>query len=403
MGTKNIIGAHPVKKQKLEEQETIKAKIKADIAIVLPEEIGKDAQIALKYDAIAKVVNDYIESYTIDARISEVDLYLSAPELPDSEATANLKGVLTGEKKEVVINENMVQVDNEEIGDDKVNLRFELSVEETVFFDGDSQSENKKTQSDTPQSQKSGHKSHIFEAKNTLDWSNESLVIQSSEPKLYWQSAPTAQLYLKNAPSDASQIIRIGQRNRYLSQETKDKITDYGLEGAKIVGSGLNSAEGGLTKTARKIGDIKVGDNGRIYTSPKANGNRYYKIIGNLADNKVVKRMGIVGKSLSYGAMTLEAYDDYSNAETSRERGEVFFGTAGKIGAGWAAGTVATVLTTTVLVAIASSSAPLTLVVIAGCAIVASTTASNIVEPYGEKLGREMGGDIVEKLQNWNK
>lgn len=400
MDTKSVIDAHSVNKEKLVEQETIKAQIKADIAIVLPGDIGSSARIDLKYDAIAQAVNSCVECYTIDPRISEVDLDISAPNLPDGEATANLRDTLTGEKKEVVVNEEIVQVDNEAISDDKVVPKFELSIEETVILDENGeykQYENERPQSGkSPSSnEKSVHESSSSGEKNNPVPQSGDLVIQSSEPKLYWQSTPQTQLYWENAPSNVSN----NERKSLFSQETKDKIVEYGIEGTKIVGSGLRGPDS-ITGVAKKVGHVKVGDNGRIYTSPKANGNQYYKIAGKLADNKVINRMGAAGTLFSLGATVAEAKYDYSKTENSRERSEIVGGAVGKFSFGFIAGTAASAATTAVLVTIAGAAgvaaAPVTLVVIAGCAIVAGAAASGVAEEYGEKKGQEAGAAVLD-------
>ena len=69
----NVVGADTVCKKKAEEQESLTAKVNADIAIVLPVDVEPDAQFELQYDAISEAINNYIERYTIDARVEKVE------------------------------------------------------------------------------------------------------------------------------------------------------------------------------------------------------------------------------------------------------------------------------------------------------------------------------------------
>ena len=95
MEANNTTDARQVAIMKPKEQESIKAKVKVDIAVVLPEDIGKDDIIELKYDSITKAVNEYVERYTIDPRISEVEYILTTPKFSNDKTTNDLKEVLT--------------------------------------------------------------------------------------------------------------------------------------------------------------------------------------------------------------------------------------------------------------------------------------------------------------------
>ena len=68
----NVVGADTVCKKKAEEQESLTAKVNADVAIVLPVEVMPYAQIELQYDVISEAINNYVEHYTIDARVATV-------------------------------------------------------------------------------------------------------------------------------------------------------------------------------------------------------------------------------------------------------------------------------------------------------------------------------------------
>ena len=219
------------------------------------------------------------------------------------------------------------------------------------------------------------------------------MIIQSAEPKLYWQSAPKVELYWQNAPSNISKEAKSKIK---ISDEVKDKVVDY----FNIIGSGIDSAMG-------SVPDLKYGNNGRVYANPNARGNQYYKIVGTLSDSKAVSRLGKAGKVISYGTTIYRAGEEYSKASTSQEKGRVVGATTGKVAAGTAAGAVASVATTAVLVTIAGAAgvatAPVTLIVIAGCSIFAGVAASSAVEGVGEEIGGNAGAWAVNKWQSLNK
>ena len=390
----NIVGADSVKKKKAEEQELLTAKVNADVAIVLPVEVMPYAQIELQYDVISEAINNYIEDYTIDARVEKVEYNLSSPELSDKDATNNLKESLTGTTDEITTSKGTIHIENDAIKDNKVTLTFKLSVEENVYLD--ESDENPSDEINCRQVAKTSSQNPVPKnnvSSNVNSQRNGDLIIQSAEPKLYWQSAPKAELYWQNAPSNISKEAKSKIK---ISDEVKDKVVDY----SNIIGSGVDSAMG-------SVPDIRYGNNGRVYTNPNARGNQYYKIAGTLSDSKVVSRLGTAGKVISYGTTIYRASEEYSKASTSQEKGRVVGATTGKVAVGTAVGTVASVATTAVLVTIAGAAgvatAPVTLIVIAGCSIVAGVAASSAVEGVGEEIGGNAGAWAVNKWQSLNK
>ena len=390
----NAVGADTVCKKKAEEQELLTAKVNADVAIVLPVDVEPDAQFELQYDAISEAINNYIERYTIDARVEKVEYNLSSPELSDKDATNNLKESLTGTTDEITTSKGTIHIENDAIKDNKVTLTFKLSVEENVYLD--ESDENPSDEINCRQVAKTSSQNPVPKnnvSSNVNSQRNGDLIIQSAEPKLYWQSAPKAELYWQNAPSNISKEAKSKIK---ISDEVKDKVVDY----SNIIGSGVDSAMG-------SVPELRYGNNGRIYTNPNARGNQYYKIVGTLSDSKAVSRLGKAGKVISYGTTIYRAGEEYSKASTSQEKGRVVGATTGKVVVGTVAGNVASVATTAVLVTIAGAAgvatAPVTLIVIAGCSIVAGVAASSAVEGVGEEIGGNAGAWAVNKWQSLNK
>ena len=390
----NAVGADTVCKKKAEEQELLTAKVNADVAIVLPVDVEPDAQFELQYDAISEAINNYIERYTIDARVEKVEYNLSSPELSDKDATNNLKESLTGTTDEITTSKGTIHIENDAIKDNKVTLTFKLSVEENVYLD--ESDENPSDEINCRQVAKSSSQNPVPQnnvSSNVNSQRNGDLIIQSAEPKLYWQSAPKAELYWQNAPSNISKEAKSKIK---ISDEVKDKVVDY----SNIIGSGVDSAMG-------SVPELRYGNNGRIYTNPNARGNQYYKIVGTLSDSKAVSRLGKAGKVISYGTTIYRAGEEYSKASTSQEKGRVVGATTGKVVVGTVAGNVASVATTAVLVTIAGAAgvatAPVTLIVIAGCSIFAGVAASSAVEGVGEEIGGNAGAWAVNKWQSLNK
>ena len=390
----NAVGADTVCKKKAEEQELLTAKVNADVAIVLPVDVEPDAQFELQYDAISETINNYIERYTIDARVEKVEYNLSSPELSDKDATNNLKESLTGTTDEITTSKGTIHIENDAIKDNKVTLTFKLSVEENVYLD--ESDENPSDEINCRQVAKSSSQNPVPQnnvSSNVNSQRNGDLIIQTAEPKLYWQSAPKAELYWQNAPSNISKEAKSKIK---ISDEVKDKVVDY----SNIIGSGVDSAMG-------SVPDIRYGNNGRVYTNPNARGNQYYKIVGTLSDSKAVSRLGKAGKVISYGTTIYRAGEEYSKASTSQEKGRVVGATTGKVVVGTVAGNVASVATTAVLVTIAGAAgvatAPVTLIVIAGCSIFAGVAASSAVEGVGEEIGGNAGAWAVNKWQSLNK
>ena len=390
----NVVGADTVCKKKAEEQELLTAKVNADVAIVLPVDVEPDAQFELQYDAISETINNYIERYTIDARVEKVEYNLSSPELSDKDATNNLKESLTGTTDEITTSKGTIHIENDAIKDNKVTLTFKLSVEENVYLD--ESDENPSDEINCRQVAKTSSQNPVPQnnvSSNVNSQRNGDLIIQTAEPKLYWQSAPKAELYWQNAPSNISKEAKSKIK---ISDEVKDKVVDY----SNIIGSGVDSAMG-------SVPDIRYGNNGRVYTNPNARGNQYYKIVGTLSDSKAVSRLGKAGKVISYGTTIYRAAEEYSKASTSQEKGRVVGATTGKVVVGTVAGNVASVATTAVLVTIAGAAgvatAPVTLIVIAGCSIFAGVAASSAVEGVGEEIGGNAGAWAVNKWQSLNK
>ena len=390
----NAVGADTVCKKKAEEQELLTAKVNADVAIVLPVDVEPDAQFELQYDAISETINNYIERYTIDARVEKVEYNLSSPELSDKDATNNLKESLTGTTDEITTSKGTIHIENDAIKDNKVTLTFKLSVEENVYLD--ESDENPSDEINCRQVAKTSSQNPVPQnnvSSNVNSQRNGDLIIQSAEPKLYWQSAPKAELYWQNAPSNISKEAKSKIK---ISDEVKDKVVDY----FNIIGSGIDSAMG-------SVPDLKYGNNGRVYANPNARGNQYYKIVGTLSDSKAVSLLGKAGKVISYGTTIYRAGEEYSKASTSQEKGRVVGATTGKVVVGTVAGNVASVATTAVLVTIAGAAgvatAPVTLIVIAGCSIFAGVAASSAVEGVGEEIGGNAGAWAVNKWQSLNK
>ena len=390
----NVVGADTVCKKKAEEQELLTAKVNADVAIVLPVDVEPDAQFELQYDAISETINNYIERYTIDARVEKVEYNLSSPELSDKDATNNLKESLTGTTDEITTSKGTIHIENDAIKDNKVTLTFKLSVEENVYLD--ESDENPSDEINCRQVAKTSSQNPVPQnnvSSNVNSQRNGDLIIQTAEPKLYWQSAPKAELYWQNAPSNISKEAKSKIK---ISDEVKDKVVDY----SNIIGSGVDSAMG-------SVPELRYGNNGRIYTNPNARGNQYYKIVGTLSDSKAVSRLGKAGKVISYGTTIYRAGEEYSKASTSQEKGRVVGATTGKVVVGTVAGNVASVATTAVLVTIAGAAgvatAPVTLIVIAGCSIFAGVAASSAVEGVGEEIGGNAGAWAVNKWQSLNK
>ena len=390
----NVVGADSVNKKKAEEQELLTAKVNADVAIVLPVDVEPDAQFELQYDAISETINNYIERYTIDARVEKVEYNLSSPELSDKDATTNLKESLTGTTDEITTSKGTIHIENDAIKDNKVTLTFKLSVEENVYLD--ESDENPSDEINCRQVAKTSSQNPVPKnnvSSNVNSQRNGDLIIQTAEPKLYWQSAPKAELYWQNAPSNISKEAKSKIK---ISDEVKDKVVDY----FNIIGSGIDSAMG-------SVPDLKYGNNGRVYANPNARGNQYYKIVGTLSDSKAVSLLGKAGKVISYGTTIYRAGEEYSKASTSQEKGRVVGATTGKVVVGTVAGNVASVATTAVLVTIAGAAgvatAPVTLIVIAGCSIFAGVAASSAVEGVGEEIGGNAGAWAVNKWQSLNK
>ena len=387
----NETGADIVNKEDLKESETIEAVIDVDVATVLPtlqEDADSRIQIELDYDAITQIVNDYLERYTIDPRINKIDYHLSTPQLPDEDATNNLEECLTGETRKVTTPNDTIQVDNKAIADDKVTLTFELSVEENVYLEEDTESPQLKQdwhQSENP-SQPSTNSAHSTKASQPKDNHQKSeFIIHSSDSNVYWQNASSAQLYWQNAPS-------------YISQNFGNPPT----EDLDIVRNSFSGIENGMDYgTARRLGYRVTNWNGHDYTT-YTNGNRFYIIAGNYDRYARYLRNG--GRIVNYGTILIQTGIRYSQAKTPHERGRVVGASVGQVSTEIMAGTVASWATSAVLVSIATTvgvaTAPATIIVIAGCSIIAGVAASSVVGQYGEDIGGNIGEEAVDLRQN---
>lgn len=394
----NIIGASLISKNERKVQELLGAEIEVDIAVVLPYDIESKAKMDLDYNAITHAVNDYIERYTIDSRIDEVNYKLSIPKLPDEEATENLKDVLTGERNEINTQKGIIHVDNSAITNNKVTKNFELSNEENVYLnkpEDNNQPKPDESQLINLQQQENVSKTTSTKKQPVISNadSNNELIIKSSEPQLYWENADSEQLYIKNADP----YILNSSKDNFLSKEFD------GINCIKTIGSGLDTAM--TTADSKAFKHVKMGNNDRVYFKERARGNPHYKIVGKLADKKkVIKYLGLGGKVLSYGSTAVQTKIEFDKAESAQEKGKVIGASVGKIFSGAVAGYSAAAVTTTVLVAIAGTTvAPVTLVIIAGCSIVAATAASSAAEKKGEEFGGFIGEQAVEKWQNREK
>lgn len=400
----NIIGASLISENERKEQELLGAEIEVDISVVLPHDIESKVKIDFDYKAITHAVNDYIERYTIDSRIDKVNYKLSIPTLPDEEATENLKDVLIGERNEINTPNGIIHVDNSAIANSKVTKKFELSIEENVYLNkpeennqlkrDESQLLNSRQQENVSKTSSSKNKQPVI---SNAHPKNE-LIIKSSEPQLYWENPNSERLYIKNADP----YIFNSSKDNYLSEELRDSILNW----SNTIGAGVDTAMDSTSSKALK--HAKVGDNSRIYFKEHARGNAYYKIVGKLPKNNVVKFLGKFGKVLSYGSTAIQTKIEFDKAESAQERGKVIGSSVGKIFTGSVVGTCVTAVTTTVFIAIAGPTAtPVTFVLIACGSIIlatiASSSAENYGENYGEKLGKFLGDKTVEMWQNLEK
>jgi len=419
----NFIDASSVSVQKQEERESEKAKVKADVAIVVPMDVAPDARFDLDYDGITKAINDFVERQTIDPRVSKIEYELSTPELPDKNATDNLKGTLTGNKSKVETPEEVVKVDNDAIKDDKVTLKFELSVEETVILDETDNAKNNQ-QKQSPKPETTDHKAQNPEKSKAAtektkqqinnNQSKGDLYIQSAEPKLYIQSAPTKQLYWENAPQKNLEMRAVPENNDILDNaglKNNNRIEDEDVSTIRTSGDVIDSAMDPLTShkydsaEVKKVKQsIKVRSKGgkwwnltdNVYNNPKFKGNQYVKMVA-LSDTKAVKVLGRIGKPINYGAVLVQTGYNLRGTSTWRERGEIIGEGIGKVSTGMVAGSVAYAVTTAVLISIVgTAAAPATLIIIAGCAIVSSIVVSNVVEEHGGDLGKRIGTEVLQ-------
>ncbi|MCC8174961.1 MAG: hypothetical protein LIO91_00795 [Bacteroidales bacterium] len=384
-----------------QESEKMGARVEADVALIFPllgdevdgklldGSLGEDAHIWIDYPTITNLINDYVERYTIDARIDSVDLHLSTPQLEDQNATENLKEATTGESQIIETEEGSVKVNNDAITDDKVTLTFELSIEENVYLD-----------EQLPQSQDSSKKSissGVNQSDNSATLPGSDLIITSKEPELYWQASPKSELYIQNIPTTED------------TPTFTEALVDVTTETTDTIGKSLSGTEQGLSASVklRKDLDLKVGSNGKVYQN--FNGNGKVKIIGKVSNNPVVKKAGMVGTAISIASDMPEVVSDYKAAKTDQERGKVVGAEVGKVTAstvaGMAGASVGTLLgTAAVSILIGAGltvTAPVSLVIVGGCAIVGAAYASSASESKGKEIGGKAGEGVVNTWKSW--
>lgn len=376
-----------------QEKESIDSDIKIDIAVVLPllDDDVENLKIDFDYGTIAKTVNDYINRDVIDCRIERINYSLSVPDLPDASATINLRDALMGSVQEISTSAGEISIENKAINNNKVTKTFELSIVQNVYLENNPEENTiaaKKTE-------KSASK-YIENSFPTGD--NRDLVIKSASPTLYWTNPAIIEASPTSAPKEKSE--NIAQSFPKVTINREDTI-----ETAKKIGDGIDSGMG-ITNN-RVFNTTNVGNNGKLYSNPHARGNQYYKITGNIGESKAVKRLGTAGKLISYSATATKAYGEYQKATTDTEKGRVIGGTIGEVGTGIAAGWGASAATSAVLVTVAGAfgvaTAPVTIVIIAGCAIIAGVAASNAAEPYGRNVGEKAGEKAIETWKSISK
>lgn len=155
----------------------------------------------------------------------------------------------------------------------------------------------------------------------------------------------------------------------------------------------------------------KLGTNGKIYHS-NFKGNQYVKIIAkteNIAPS--IKAAGTIGTIVSSGSKLVDGYSEYNKAETSKKKGGVVGETIGEIGggivggsAGGAVGTYAGSLLVLGLVCVgATISAPVSLVIVGGCALTGIIVGGNIGEKIGGTGGKKLGEFVGSNIEKSNK
>ena len=155
----------------------------------------------------------------------------------------------------------------------------------------------------------------------------------------------------------------------------------------------------------------KLGTNGKIYHS-NFKGNQYVKIIAkteNIAPS--IKAAGTIGTIVSSGSKLVDGYSEYNKAETSKKKGGVVGETIGEIGggiiggsAGGAVGTYAGSLLVLGLVCVgATISAPVSLVIVGGCALTGIIVGNNIGEKIGGTGGKMLGEFVGSNIEKSNK
>ncbi len=373
-----------------QERESVNADIRIDVALVLPiveEESMSDIKIDLDYGTISKTVNDYINSNVIDSRIDKINYTLSVPDLPDSQATQNLKEALMGSVQEISSADKDIKVENDAINSPKVTKTFELSVEENVYID----SNNVNTSSVSKERKDSSMKD---ETNNSNVNNAGNLVVKNASPKSEWSNSTNQE---SNEISKSLNSENTVQANHKIILNREDTV-----EAIKSLGDSMDSGMG-VTET-KAFATTRVGDNGKIYSNPHARGNQYYKITGHISDSTAVKKLGTAGKLISAGATVTKTYDEYQKTTDDIERGKIVGVAVGEYGASWVAGTGATAATSAVLVSVAGvfgvATAPLTIIVIAGCAIVAGALARNAAATPGRNIREKAGEKIMQTWKN---
>lgn len=155
----------------------------------------------------------------------------------------------------------------------------------------------------------------------------------------------------------------------------------------------------------------KLGTNGKIYHS-NFKGNQYVKIIAkteNIAPS--IKASGTIGTIVSSVSKLVDGYSEYNKVETLKKKGGVVGETIGEFGggiiggsAGGAVGTYAGSLLVLGLVCVgATISAPVSLVIVGGCALTGIIVGDNIGEKIGGTGGKKLGEFVGSNIEKPNK
>lgn len=247
---------------------------------------------------------------------------------------------------------------------------------------------------------------------NTIHEKSEEIVVPSSTAKQINKKDTTT--ILPNLKKDFDKAIEgkeplidnldaIGNNFDVVGDTTKilteDEVKVYEAESNKV------------TTKKFKGYDPKLGNNGKIYFS-EFKGNQYVKIIAkteNIAPT--IKAAGTIGSVVEGGSKLVDGYSKYNKAKTTKEKGGVVGETIGEIGggiiggsAGGAVGTYVGSLLVLGLVCVgATISAPVSLVIVGGCALTGIIVGDNIGEKIGGTGGKKLGEFVGSNIEKSNK